>query len=51
MMLQEVISLDNNDEEWLRRVNAPIYRDGFPEYFSLDKTRERLFKKLEEYSV
>ena len=51
LLLQEVIALDTNDEEWLRRVNMPIYRDGFPEYFSLDKTRERLFKKLEENGV
>lgn len=50
-MLNEVIYLDTHDEEWLQKANSPIFKNGFPEYFSIEKTRERLFKKLEEKGI
>jgi hypothetical protein len=50
-MLEEVISLDTNDEKWLKKVNEPIYRDGITEYFSIENTRDRLFKKLDKNGI
>jgi hypothetical protein len=48
-LVQEVIYLDNNDDEWLKKVNCPVFKGGnLPEYFKLNSVRKRLIEKIDE---
>ena len=48
-LVQEVIYLDNNDDEWLKKVNCPVFKGGdLPEYFKLKSARKRLIEKIDE---
>jgi hypothetical protein len=48
-LLQEVKRIDNDDEEWLRRVNAPVFlKNDLPEYFKMKNVSKRLSTKIEE---